>query len=156
MVLQLIVQFVVETKAPGACPKLTLIIGYTIEVRTSTVYTHDFNSTIWLVNAVIWLVKHSHVPKQINDSSPPVQTSIRYTIKIVSVLKSDVTYNWSLMVLSGFTASTTTSTYLKKNYVVILCDIRSGIVIINSTMNRFIRDLAKWYSIVYCRKKVWK
>ena len=43
------------------------------------VLTCDYSSTIWLVNAVIWLVKRCHMSKQIYDSSPPVRKSINRT-----------------------------------------------------------------------------
>ena len=39
------------------------------------VLTRDCSSTIWLVNAIIWLVKRCHVSKQFYDSSPPARTS---------------------------------------------------------------------------------
>ena len=82
MVLQLIVQFVVEIKAPGLCPESTLMIRYTV----------------------------------------------RYTLKIMSVLKSDVTYNSSLMVGSGFTTFTTTSTPLNKSYLISSAVLQCGTV----------------------------
>ena len=45
------------------------------------VLTGECSSTIWLVNAQIWLVKRCQVSKQIYDSSPPVRTSIIRSIE---------------------------------------------------------------------------
>ena len=40
------------------------------------VLTRDYNSTIWLANAVIWLVNRYHVSKQIYHPSLPVDTCV--------------------------------------------------------------------------------